>query len=202
MYRGILVSLICFFIFSSGPVSAHADSEPDKFIMEIADKALTTLTDQGLDDKVRQDRFRMLLNENIDIPYILQRVLGPYIRRVKEEEMMALQSLLEDFLVLKYSALFKEYTGEKLEISGTRNGRSGKKVVSLNVFPKESGPPIPVLWIVRPEGNSYLITDIRFEGVSMVTTLKEDFISIIRRGQGKIQALIDDLAERNKEFHS
>jgi hypothetical protein len=36
----------------------------------------------------------------------------------------------------------------------------------------------------------------------MVTTLKEDFISIIRRGQGKIQALIDDLAERNKEFHS
>ncbi len=44
------------------------------------------------------------------------------------------------------------------------------------------------------------IIDIIVERVSMVTTQKEEFVSVIRRGGGKVESLLGELRERNAEL--
>lgn len=197
--RLVLALLLSVFLSPHLPASA-ADMDPGQFITDLADKALTTLTDPSIDETVRADRFRALLNEGLDTTDISERSLGAYVRRATEPEMQTFRALLEENVVLKYAILFKGYSAKKIELVNTKAGRNNNYLVTIRVHQVDGSPPVTVRWEVRAEGSSYKITDIVVERASMVTTMKDDFVSVIRRGGGKISALLDELRERNAEL--
>lgn len=201
LIAGLFMALV-----SLQPVSASAEEdacpaeEAGPFIMSLADRAISALTDPDLAADVRAERFRTLLNDSLDIPHVSRRVLGPYVRRATDEEMAEFRALLEENIVRKYAVMFKGYSGERIELVETKDGRRGTKAVEVKVHPKDGAPAVPVRWVVHGSDGQCRIIDIIVERASMVTTQKEEFVSVIRRGGGEISALLDELRERNAEL--
>ena len=85
-----VIAAAAFFVFSLVlPHTAHADALKEgagKFIESLSKQAITELTDDGIDDREREARFRRLLNNNFDIPVIGKWVLGRYWRAATPEE--------------------------------------------------------------------------------------------------------------------
>ena len=182
---------------SSGACAAE---DAGQFIMRLADRALGALTNPELKNTVRAERFRTLLREGLDIPFIASRALGPYIRRATDADLKDLETLLEENIVRKYAIMFKGYSSKRIELVETKTGRRGTKLVTINVHPTDDSAPVSVRWVVHEVNGTNKIIDIIVEGVSMVTTQREEFVSVIRRGGGKIGALLDDLRARNAEL--
>ena len=56
-----------------------------------------------------------------------------------------------------------------------------------------SGSDVSVDWRVRERGGSMKILDVIVEGVSMSVTQRSDFSSVIQRGGGNVDVLLDHL---------
>jgi phospholipid transport system substrate-binding protein len=170
------------------------------FIMDLADRAIGALSDPDLSGAVRAERFRDLLKDSMDIPHVARRVLGPYVRRATDAELAEFEGLLEENIVRKYAVMFKGYSGEKIDLVDTKDGRRGTKAVEVSVTPTDGSPAVPVRWVVHGDAGKCQIIDIIVERASMVTTQKEEFVSVIRRGGGEISVLLQELRERNDEL--
>lgn len=184
----------------AGTSDARAAEDAGTFIMRMADKAVGALSNPDLSNQDRAERFRTLLREGMDISDVARRALGPYVRRATDEELNEFESLLEENIVRKYAILFKNYTGQKVELVDTKEGRRGTQNVTVLIHRNDGAPPVNVRWVVHEIDGSLKVIDIIVERVSMVTTQKEEFVSVIRRNGGQIDALLQELRERNAEM--
>ena len=200
-FISVSAGVVLFVLMGLGlPPSSHADQDAGAFIMKLADKALTALTDENISNAERADLFRDLLQEGMDIPTVASRVLEPYVRRATDEEMKEFISLLEENIVRKYAIMFKGYSGEAIKLIDTKSLRGDMQQVTVAIRRTNGEPPVEVRWIVHKVDGQNKIIDIIVERVSMVTTQKEEFVSVIRRGGGKVESLLGELRERNAEL--
>ncbi|MEC7028100.1 MAG: ABC transporter substrate-binding protein, partial [Pseudomonadota bacterium] len=70
-------------------------------------------------------------------------------------------------------------------------------IVTSFIIP-DQGSEIQIDWRVRYKDGKYKVIDIIVEGVSMSVTQRSDFSSVIQRGGGNVQVLIDHLREKTK----
>jgi len=64
------------------------------------------------------------------------------------------------------------------------------------------GPATKLEWIVVNVDGKPKIRDIKIEGVSMITTYRDQFASEILQRDGKIAGLIDALREKTASLHA
>ena len=68
-------------------------------------------------------------------------------------------------------------------------------IVSSQIIPPDA-PPVAVDWRIRPRGDALKVIDVAVEGVSMSVTQRSEFSSVIQRGGGNIEALLQSLRQR------
>ncbi len=169
--------------------------EAAKFISDLAERAITNLTDGRLSDAERSKRFGDLLRENFDVPVIGRFVLGRYWNTATEAQRAEYLRLLDSYLTQVYASRFKEYSGEKLRVDQTKPGPDSEVVVMSTVV-RGQGAPVQVNWRVAKTDRGYRILDVWIEGVSMAVTQRDEFAAIIQRGGGKVEALLASLRQR------
>jgi len=170
------------------------------FIRSLANKAISSLTDQDTLRSVRIDRFREMFQETFAVRSIGKRALGRYWRKATADERVTYQKLFEDLMVVTYVDRFATYAGEALEISKFRIEDKAIATVFSSIRRKGGAKPIRVDWIVGTNGKIYKIVDVKVEGVSMTRTLASDFSSIIRRRDGQVAALLEELQKKTTEL--
>jgi phospholipid transport system substrate-binding protein len=172
--------------------SAAAISPSEKLISDIGEQAISFLADENLSDSAREEAFRELLINNFDMKTIGRFVLGRYWRTATPEQKDEYFDLFEDMVIKTYSKRFSEYSGQKLVVTGSRDENGADKLVTSLV--KGGGSDISVDWRVREKSDgSHKIVDVIVEGVSMSVTQRSDFSSVIQRGGGNIEALLQQL---------
>ena len=78
-----------------------------------------------------------------------------------------------------YADRFDSYAGQKLEVTGEQPALSGVMVRSQII--KASGEPVKVDYIMRRNGESWLISDIYLDGaISEVATRRSEFSAILK----------------------
>ncbi len=163
------------------------------FISNLADQGIGFLEDQDLSKDKREKEFRNLLKNNFDMKTIGRFALGRYWKVSTKTERKEYLSLFENMIVDVYARRFSEYNGEALDIKSARPEGKADALVSSVIIPN-SGPKVSVDWRVRKKKNGQLkVIDILVEGVSMSLTQRSDFASVIQRGGGKIDVLLDHL---------
>ena len=162
----------------SGPASA---ASPEQFIDNLARQAIA-ITNQNIAQPQKIEQFRALLNQGFNVQGIGQFVLGRYWRAATEAERAEYLRLFEDYIVHSYAKRFDAYQGEQLQVNGARQDPASG-----------SGEPVRIDWQLHPAGNSYQVVDVVVEGVSMGVTQRSEFASVIRRGGGKVETIIDAL---------
>jgi len=171
---------------------ANDGAKAKAFIEKMGSDAISFLEDEGLSKSKKQAKFRTLLKTNFDMETIGRFALGKNWRSATPKQQKEYLSLFEDMIVRVYSSRFKEYDGQDFNVASFRN--TGKKdvLVTSYIIPP-SGSKVQVDWRVRNKNGKMKVIDVIIEGVSMSLTQRSDFSSVIQRGGGDIQILIDHL---------
>ena len=78
-----------------------------------------------------------------------------------------------------YADRFDSYSGQQLEVTDEQPAPSGIKIRSRII--KSNGEPVQVDYLMRPNGQSWLISDIYLDGaISEVATRRSEFAAILK----------------------
>lgn len=177
---------------------AYVDASA-KFIRELADTAIATLTDPALNKDQRRDKFRALFTRSFAVKGIALYVLGRYRKRATDEEIAEYLRLFEDIVVNTWADRFTDYAGQKFDVNGATATESGsdseKAALVRSTFYTDATTAVEIEWRVNTNGSVYQITDVKVSGLSLAKTQQDEFGSVIRANGNKVSALIEKLRE-------
>jgi len=181
---------------SSEIIAVSADQNEStgavNFVQDIAKRGIGFLENDKLSDKERESEFRNLLRNSFDMKTIARFALGRYWKTSTKEQQKEYLQLFDDMIVSVYSRRFKDYEGQSLDVKTARKDGDHDYIVSSLIVPKK-GPNVNLDWRIRNKNNKYQVVDIIVEGVSMSMTQRSDFSSVIQRGGGDIDVLLEHL---------
>jgi phospholipid transport system substrate-binding protein len=174
---------------------AEASSSPERFIDNLAERALALVTDNGIGLAERRQKFDQLLAETFDMEGIGRFLLGRHWRLATPEDREAYLKAFTESTVYTYSNRFDDYSGQKLAVDGSREDGQFTLVASRIIDPK-GGPDVRVDWRVIRQGDAFKVVDVVIEGVSMSVTQRQEYASVIQSNGGDVKALIKALNDR------
>jgi phospholipid transport system substrate-binding protein len=116
--------------------------------------------------------------------------VGPTWATLTETQRQQVTESLGRYIVAIYADRFDSYAGQKLQVTGQQPATSGLIVRSEIV--KANGEPVKVDYLMRRNGDSWLIWDIYLDGgISEVATRRSEFAAVLKSGgiDGLIAAL-------------
>jgi phospholipid transport system substrate-binding protein len=176
-----------------------ADTGAKAFIDDMGKKAISFLGNEAYSQTQKEAEFRRLLKNSFDMKTIGRFALGRYWSTATAQQQQEYLSLFETMVVGVYAQRFNEYKGQSLDVASFRpDGDKDTLVTSYIVDPKGAGK-FQVDWRVRNKGGTYKVVDVIIEGVSMSLTQRSDFASVIQRGGGNVQSLLEHLRGNNPQ---
>jgi phospholipid transport system substrate-binding protein len=175
------------------PAQASADelSDAKGMISGLTNQAITSLQKDSVAEQ--KQRFTSLLGTHFDTAKIGQFALGRYNRQLTPEQRTEYNSLFKKMIVNVYTQRFQEYSGQTVSVTGARkDAKSGDILVNSLINQPSGGQPVPVDWRIR--GGK--VIDVIVTGVSMSVTQRDDFASVIAKGNGKVDSLLAYLRQR------
>ena len=163
------------------------------FVEKLAEEGIGFLKNKSLNEEQRKKEFQKVLKNNFDMKTIGRFALGRYWRTSSKQQKAEYLDLFEKMVVDVYSRRFSDYNGEDFVVISSHVQGKSDAIVLSQIVPS-SGSKINVEWRVRKKKNGSLkVVDIMVEGVSMSLTQRSDFASVIQRGGGNINVLLDHL---------
>jgi phospholipid transport system substrate-binding protein len=188
-YLGALVFIVLAY---TAPAQA---ANPQDFVQNMGDKAFASLSEEGLSQDQRTERFRGLLNETFDLPRMARFTLGRYWRTATDEEKTEFIALFEKFVIQAYSNRFQDMSGQKLNVINAREISASQALV-LSEIEIPGKAPVKINWRVRSKDDAHKIVDVLVRGISMSVTQRDEFASVIRKTGGKVDGLIKALRRK------
>jgi phospholipid transport system substrate-binding protein len=196
MRRRFLIGACALIAIMMSACSGAAAADPAAVIANLGNQALEMLG-KNVDPNQRVARFRQLFTDDFDVPGIARFVLGRYWNIATEPQQQEFVKLLTNYIALAYSNRLAEYSGESLQVTGTRPAPDGS-VVSSKIIRPNGAPPAQVDWLLTQHDSAYKISDVIVEGVSMAVTQRSEFASVIQRNGGQVQGLITALRQKTE----
>lgn len=164
-----------------------------KFVQATAESGLKFLSKPGSAEAQKKQEFRKLLDNSFDLDTIGRFALGTHWSRATPAQQKEYLAQFRKMVVDVYAARFGDYKGQKFEAKSFRSISATDTLVTSYIVPVDGGSNIQVDWRVRNKGGSYKIVDVLVAGVSMSVTQRSDFASVIQRGGGNVDILIQHL---------
>jgi phospholipid transport system substrate-binding protein len=176
---------------------ASGSTSPDgaaNFVEGVIGKAITVLRIPAEQRVSRESEFRTLLRANFDVPLITRLVVGRHWRRATDAQKVAFAAVFEEHIVKIYTSQLGVYSDETIAIRNIAPRTERDTIVGTEVR-RSSDAPLQLDWLVREDGGTYRVIDIAAEGVSMMTTKRSEFSSVIQRDG--LDGLIEQLRQLN-----
>ena len=179
----------------SAPAQDAASEGAKNFISSMGDRGINFLGNESMSIEAKKAEFSDLLNESFDMNTIGRFALGTYWKVATPAQQKEYLKLFNTMIVKVYSKRFSDYKGQKFTVKSSRKDSEKDYIVTSFIIPGD-GPQVQVDWRVRNKGGSYRVVDIMVEGVSMSQTQRADFASVINRGGGKVDVLLNHLRQQ------
>ena len=176
-------------------MAAVSADDARKFVDNLGENAISSLTGSTLSGQERASRFRAFLVADFDMLGISKFVLGRYWKIATPDQQTEFQKLLEDLLTQSYAKTFAQYAGEKFKVTGAHGNDDGSMLVNSSVD-RPNGDIIRLDWRVEDKSGTTKIIDLLVEGVSLRTTHRSDFASAIQSNGGTVAGLLDALRQK------
>lgn len=163
-----------------------------EFVSRMAERTLGIIADEKLTQEQKKADFRKMLQNHFDMDTISRFALGRYWNVATPEQRKEYRKLLNVTIIDVYTDRFDNYQGEKFEVAAARPEAGGDVLVTSYILPQDK-PKVKVDWRVREKDGKFRIVDVIVQDVSMVVTKRSDFASVIQRGGGDVQVLLDYL---------
>lgn len=198
----VVCCLAAFGFAATSPGPATAGQSADQFLISFGKRAVQELNDETLSDAAREQRFRELFREAVDLPAISKFILGIHWRKATKRERADFLAVFEDIALQRFLPIFtrksEEYAGKSFDVVEVRRDQNNKQLVFVSVrVEREQGEPIRLVWRIRERNDRYKILDITAAGLSMALTLRQEYRSAIKQA-GSVAALVAKLRQKVK----
>jgi len=124
-------------------------------------------------------RLEPVIRRSFDIPTMARLSVGPSWAGMSEVQRQQVIESFGRYISATYADRFDTYAGQKLQVTGEQPNAGGVLVKSQIV--KANGEPVKVDYMMRRNGEGWLISDIYLDGaISEVVTRRSEFGAIIR----------------------
>ena len=175
-------------------------NDANKLVKQMMIEVESILAKDINDNVARRKNVSALFDRYFDLPTIAKFSAGPHWRAADANQKTAYESAIRDVIIGTVVRNFDRLSG--LKFIATDSQAKGTQLVLVNgTFTdiNQQQPPIMVGWrVVTADNTSPLILDVEIENISMLVTQKQENIAIIRKNEGKFEALIDAMKQRSQ----
>lgn len=194
--KSLFSAIFLFALAWSAPASA-GEKEAKAYVLSVSDRVLDIISSSKFSQSEKQKKLISLFEQTVDTKWIGRFVLGRYYNTATPTQKKAYDDVYRDFLIRSYVPRFKEYKGQKFDLTETRKDGKDEYLVKTTIS-SENESPIRVDYRVRETGGAFRVVDIISEGVSLINTQRSEFGSVVSR-EG-MDYLIDQLKERLEQM--
>ncbi len=161
------------------PVDAAPASGGDT-VQGLYDALLGTMKNgRILGQSGRFTQLEPVIRRTFDIPSMTRLSVGASWTGLSEAQRQQLTESFGRYISAIYADRFDSYAGQKLQVTGEQPNPAGVMVKSQIV--KANGEPVKVDYMMRRNGDGWLISDIYLDGaISEVATRRSEFAAILR----------------------
>ena len=198
MIRKNFKFILIFFILFNVP-SFSLSIEPDIFVQSTVNRASQTLS-KNISKEEKMIELQELAKDTVDIKGIGFYTLGKYRKEISDEEKIKYSDLFEKYFLKSFSSRLSEYSNPKINVISKDKKNEKYTIVSSILVATKERPEVKIDWrIYTKNPEKPLIRDLIIEGLSLARTQKEEFNSIIKSNENKIEALFESLEKFVKE---
>jgi phospholipid transport system substrate-binding protein len=163
----------------SYPVHAAPASGGDT-VQGLYDALLSTMKNgRTLGQSGRFIQLTPVIRRSFDIASMARLSIGPAWTGLSDAQRQQATESFGRYISAIYADRFDSYNGQKLEVTGEQPAPSGVMVRSQII--KANGEPVKVDYMMRRNGESWLISDIYLDGaISEVATRRSEFATILK----------------------
>lgn len=180
----------------SSTASADDKQDASAFANQLGHEALSIISNTSLSKEAKQGKLEALFSQNVDIDGIGKFVLGRYWRSASDAQKQSYLTNYRAFTIKHYTANIADFTDTNFEVTRVRPDDRGGNVVTMHIK-RPQAEDVVTEFDVRPQaGDGLKVYDITVEGVSMLTTQRSEFNSVVEN-KG-LDYLIGQLKERSQ----
>ena len=149
-------------------------------VQSLYDALLSTMKNgRTLGQSGRFKQLEPVIRRTFDIPSMARLSVGSSWATLTEAQRQQVTESFGRYISAIYSDRFDSYDGQKLQVIGEQPAAAGVMVRSEIV--KANGEPVNVDYMMRRNGESWLISDIYLDGaISEVATRRSEFAAILK----------------------
>jgi phospholipid transport system substrate-binding protein len=169
------------------PSLAFAASTAESYVTKVGNGVIAAARNNSV------GQFRSLLRANADIAAIAIYSLGPYRKSLTSDVKAEYYGLVENYIAKVFQQNAKKLAGQGLEVKDTKD--AGDSVLVRSVLNFGGNGSVPVTWRLVKRGSGYRIFDVNVDGIWLASTQKTNFVSVLKKNNGKMSALLDYLRQ-------
>jgi phospholipid transport system substrate-binding protein len=173
---------------------------PEELIKATFEEAKATVKQTQDPKKLRAIAEQKLL-PYFDFDQMTRLAVGPGWRTATPEQRNALTGSFRALLVNTYNSALNQASNlleKTLEVKQVQKGSDPKEVTVRTAIRSPSKPPVAIDYRMQDSGKGWKVYDVVVEGVSLVTTYRNEFSDEVRKGG--VDGLIKALDNKNKSL--
>lgn len=199
-FRCALLALVLAFTAPVVQVVAAERPDADKataFMNQLVKDAGAALTAQGQTLEQREEKFRALLRDGFDMPFIARVALGKRWKTLAKPEQKTYTDLFSQFVLRTYAPRLGGFDPARFHVTGASPKGRRDMLVKTDIK-QESGGAVKAGWRVRLVDGQHRIVDIIVEGISMTLNQRREFGSVVQKGG--VSGLMEMLRARTERL--
>ena len=209
--NGIVVFIFSLLFISNSMAATNPSIQPPDEMLKIATKKmLRSINENRAEINQSPDKLKSLVEEiilpHLDFIAASKAVMGKYWRRAAKDQKLKFIRQFRLLLLRFYSSALSEYLNGRDKVLDENlihyfplKLKEGEKSLTVRAeVQPDTGQPIPIRYRMHLTKKGWKIYDVSVEGISMITTYKNNFATQFRT-EG-IDALIASLKEKNEQM--
>src|SRR5499427_2096500 len=140
----------------------------------------TMKSGRSLGQSGRFARLEPVIRRTFDVTTMARLSVGSYWATLTEAQRQQVIESFGRYISAIYADRFDSYAGQKLQVTGEQPTAGGLMVKSQII--KANGEPVNVDYLMRRNGDTWLISDIYLDGaISEVATRRSEFAAIVKK---------------------
>ena len=187
---------VLFLLFLKPLFAVTYSSDPQAFITELVNDAITKLGDKNIGEEEKKKFIEKVALENVDINALGLYTLGEIRKSTNKDKLIEYQKSFEKYFLKSLTSRLSDYSENKFEVLAADKKSVNYTIVKSRVLKSDNQPEIKIDWRVYTKNpDKPLIRDLIVEGLSLARTQKEEFSSILNSNNNDIDILISKLDE-------
>ncbi|OOZ42614.1 MlaC/ttg2D family ABC transporter substrate-binding protein [Solemya elarraichensis gill symbiont] len=182
------------------PVAVAADEDIVKLVDDAAQRVLARFNSSKDEFKAHPERIhdavQDLVRPHFDLDKLTKSSMGKYWHRASATERGAVVRAFSELLIRTYGVALLNYSGKPIEYGEAQRSKDNLRIKVPSKVTAASGSVVEIVYFLHKPGKSWLVYDVKLEGISLAVNYRNIFANEIKAGG--MLGLVARLEKNNK----